>query len=213
MGCGPSSPSKSQGESSHTNFEMYNLNPLSYTPETAENEIRSSVVVTVHFVAHTIVEGGGNHWVISLQTAPRKSTRLEIVPGAYPGRVGFLGRLDIIRHPYGITRHSNKTVNIPAQPGHTVGHFLDAIVGADNHRYEFTQSGRGCGGWVRDQFYLFVQRGLLPPGWEAEFEAAINVFWVQNESRGPWPLTYGTYLRTRNTGRKGKGKGKKSKRQ
>lgn len=214
MGCGPSSPSKSEGgkKPSHTNFEMHNLNPLSYTPDSAESQIRSYVVTKVHFVAHSVLRNGGNHWDIFLQCGPDLSVRLEIVPGAYPGREGYLARLDIIRHPYGMTRVSHKTVSIsPQAPGLTVGEFLDAIVRADNHRYEFTKDGRGCGGWVRDQFYLFVQCGLIPTGWEARIEAAMTVFWNENRSQGAWPLTYGTYLRTRNTGRKGKGKQKRSK--
>ncbi|KAG5748769.1 hypothetical protein H9Q70_008585 [Fusarium xylarioides] len=201
MGCGSSSLRKHHGEPSHTNFEMLNMDPLSYIPEPSKDEIRGHVVTTVHFVAHSVLIKGGNHWDIFLQCGPDKSVRLEMVPGAFPGRVGFLARLDIILQGYGITRQSNKTVSIPPlSPGLTVGQFLDAIVGADNHRYEFTQEGRGCGGWVRDQFYLFVQCGLIPAGWEAEIEAAMKVFWIRNVNKGEWPLTSGTYLKDRSPG-------------
>ncbi|KAB5530398.1 hypothetical protein GE09DRAFT_1193951 [Coniochaeta sp. 2T2.1] len=39
----------------------------------------------------------------------------------------------------------------PPAPGHSVAEFLDTVVAAGNHRYEFTREGRGCAGWVRDK--------------------------------------------------------------
>ncbi|KAF4334229.1 hypothetical protein FBEOM_11925 [Fusarium beomiforme] len=186
---------------------MQNLDPLSYTPEASKNEIRSFSVTDVHFVADLVLQDGGNHWVIFLQCGPEASVRLEAVPGAYPGREGYLARLDIIPHSYGMARHSHKTVTIhPCTPGLTVGQFIDAIVRADNHRYEFTQAGRGCGGWVRDQFYVFIQNGLIPAGYEAQLESAIGTFWKENVAQSAWPLTYGTYLKARSNERKGKKK-------
>lgn len=82
----------------------------------------------------------------------------------------------------------------PTTSRFSVGEFLDTIVRANNHRYEFTREGRGCTSWVRDQFYLFVQADLLPFGWEGEFESAISSAWVKNQPQGQWPVTYGRYL-------------------
>lgn len=193
--------STSQGDrrqqSTHTNFEMHDLDPLNYVPEPKKGIIRSRTVYFVHFVAHSILENGGNHWDIFLQTGREESVRLEMVPGAFPGSEGYLGRLNIILHPYAITRHSQNLLTIPMDRRLSVANFLDAIVQADNHRYEFTREGRGCGGWVHDQFFLFVRAGLLPSGWESQFETMINTCWEDKASRGPWPLTYGTYLRNR----------------
>lgn len=171
---------------------------MSYIPQELKEEIRDKgrIVTEVHIVAHSIVETGGNHWDIFLQTG-KDSVRLEIVPGAWPGKNGYLGRVDIIHHSYKITRRYHKRVTIPATPGHSVADFLDAVVEAGNHRYEFTQAGRGCSGWIRDQFYLFVQRGLIPSGYEREVEQAMTHAWNRNQLVGPWPVTRGTYWRGR----------------
>lgn len=199
-----SSASKAErgSEPSHTNFEMYDIDPLNYTPESDKGRIRSRIVSFVHFVAHSTLESGGNHWDIFLETDEGRSVSFEMTPGAFPGREGFLGRLDIIHHPNPFPGVCHKAVSIPAQPGSSVANFLDAIVQADNHRYEFTREGRGCTGWVRDQFHLFAQVGLLPSGSESTVEAAITTAWEKHVSKGLWHVTYGTYLRSRG-GREG----------
>lgn len=186
---------------------MHQWDPLSYIPPEESHAIHSPdrIVTYVHFVAHAVLQTGGNHWDIFLQTGEDQSVRLEMSPGAFPGQEGYLGRLDIILLNYALTRNSHKTVTIPAIPGHSVADFLSAIVRADNHRYEFTREGRGCTGWIRDQFYLFVQFGLLLPGWEEEFEAAINGAWNRGTLIASRSATYGTYLRDRGRGRRSGG--------
>jgi hypothetical protein len=188
---------KRRRQSTHTSFEILYLDPLNYVPETKKSDIRNRIVYFVHFVAYSILESGGNHWNIFLETGKEESVRLEMIPGAFPGAEGYLGRLDIILHPYAMTRHSQKFLTIPMDRKYSVARFLDVIVQMDNHRYELTREGRGCGGWVRDQFYLFVRAGLLPSMWETQFESMIKMCWEDGTSRGPWPLTYGTYLRNR----------------
>ena len=200
MGGSVSSNAKGGKKPSRTNFETANRDPLSFIPEEDRNRLRSYHVTMVHVVAHTVVQGGGNHWDIFLQTGEVESVRLEVVPGN-PGREGNLARLEIMRHAYASTHHGQKTISITATPGYTVGNFLDTIVRADNHRYEFARGGGGSSGWVRDQFYLFVRAGLIPPGWESVIEQAINAAWYKNKSQGPWPVTYGTYLRERSGNR------------
>ncbi|KAI0141873.1 hypothetical protein GGR57DRAFT_486340 [Xylariaceae sp. FL1272] len=211
--CHSSTSTKGGKKASHTNFELHEFDPLSYIPEENKNDIRKTPVMLVHFVAHSVLQTGGNHWDIYLQTGDYTSVRIEMTPGAFPGRDGYLGRIDIIQHNYGITAHSHKTLTLkPTRAGLTVSSFLNAIVQADNHRYEFTKDGRGCGGWIRDQFHLFTNLNLIPSGHDRAFEEIINTYWVKNQSKGSWPLTYGTYLRTRQTGRKGgKKAGKRSK--
>ncbi|RSL57374.1 hypothetical protein CEP54_008330 [Fusarium duplospermum] len=119
---------------------MANLDPLSYIPETSKNRMRNGVVTVVHFVAHSVLKNGGNHWDIFLQIGNDESVRLEIVPGAYPGREGYIGRLDIMEHKYGVTRRRHRLLSIPTDHRHSVANFIDTIVQADNHRYEFTYS-------------------------------------------------------------------------
>ena len=165
--CSSGSPKKEKRapQPQHQSFEMHNIDPLNYVPEDAITKIRhpQRIVTLVHFVAHSVLESGGNHWVIFLETG-QQYVRLEVVPGAYPRREGYLARLDIIHNEYRLSRRHHNLVSIPAVTGHSVADFLDAIIAADNHRYEFTREGRGCTGWVRDQLYLFVQMGLLPTG-------------------------------------------------
>lgn len=207
MGCCFSSESSKKGKGrqsqSHQSFEMHNIDTLNYVPNNAVARIRDPkrIVTHVHFVAHSVLENGGNHWDVFLQTG-RRSVRLEISPGAYPGREGYIGRLDIVHNEYELTRKRHKLITIPPTPGHCVTEYLDAIIAAGHHRYEFTRDGRGCTGWVRDQFYLFVEMGLIPPGWEQQIESAMTKAWREGVSEGPWPVTQGRYL--------GQGKTKKS---
>ncbi|OIW24507.1 hypothetical protein CONLIGDRAFT_99114 [Coniochaeta ligniaria NRRL 30616] len=217
MGCCSSSETPKKEEAarqpqSHQSFEMHNIDTLNYVPEDAVARIRDPkrLVTQVHIVACSVLETGGNHWVISLQTTTggeeESAVRLEIRPGAYPGRDGYIGRLDVIHSSFEMmTRHHHKLVTIPpTTPGHCVAEWLDAIVAAGNHRYEFSREGRGCTGWVRDQFYLFVETGLLPPGWEQRVEHALTSAWVDGVLQGPWPVTQGRYLRRRKRMRGGK---------
>ncbi|KAK1768089.1 hypothetical protein QBC33DRAFT_569131 [Phialemonium atrogriseum] len=198
----------SRGSTSRSHLEsheMHEWDPLNYIPPCAEPDIRSPnrIVSAGHFIAHSVLQSGGNHWQIYLQTGKDESVCLELVPGAFPGQEGFLGRFDIVLHGYGLTRNTHKTVSISAVPGRSVADFLDAIIANDNHRYEFTQDGRGCTGWVLDQFHLFMRAGLLPPGREHDLEEAVNTAWEDGRSRGPRAVTLGTYVRDRGGGRRG----------
>lgn len=185
-----------QQPQSHYNFETHDLDPLNYVPDDSIALVRDPhrIVSLVHFVADSVIESGGNHWFILLETG-NSFVRLEISPGAYPGREGYIGRFDIIHHGYGLTKHHHKDVAILSSGRHSVADFLDTIVNTGNHHYEFTREGRGCTGWVRDQFYLFVEMGLLPPGREQDVETALTSAWVNGTSQGPWPITLGRYLR------------------
>ncbi|KAH7303300.1 hypothetical protein B0I35DRAFT_485302 [Stachybotrys elegans] len=187
---------------------MSNLDPFNYIPESEKADIRKRSVYFAHFVAYSALENGGNHWDIFLQTAKNESVRIDMTPGAYPGSEGYLGRLDVASDRWGATCRGHKILTIPMDRRHSVASFLDAITQADNHRYEFTREGRGCGGWIRDQFYLFVGAGLLPSGWEPTFESTITVFWENEAPRSPWPVTHGTYLKDRK-----RTKGKQKRRQ
>ncbi|KAI9151469.1 hypothetical protein HJFPF1_08671 [Paramyrothecium foliicola] len=140
---------------------MHDLDLMNYIPESGKEYIRSRAVSIVHFVACAVLDNGGNHWNISLQTSKDQSIRLDMSPSALPGSGGYLGRLDVILQPYAIMRHNHMALSIPMDYQHNVAKFLDAIV-QDNYRYEFRPGGRGCGGWIRDQLSLFMSAGLLP---------------------------------------------------
>jgi hypothetical protein len=196
---------------SHTSFEMSNMDPLNYIPASSRGEIREKIVYYVHLVAHSVLQSGGNHWDIYLQTGAKESVRLDMNPGAFPGRIGFLGRLDISRHNYPVTNRHQLLTTIAAARRCTVGFVLDAIVRADNHRYEFTKNGRGCTSWVQDQFYLFIDIGLLPPGHERNFEKAITTAWIGGRSHGPSAVTRGVYLRERDGSQKSGNKKRQTK--
>ncbi|KAH7348448.1 hypothetical protein BKA65DRAFT_361558, partial [Rhexocercosporidium sp. MPI-PUGE-AT-0058] len=93
-----------------------------------------------------------NHWSIYLQTGPKESVRLNMDPstvlGAPAPNHGYRGRLTAEPRRYAITRNQERTVTIPANPGHSVGQFMDVIIIDGNHLYDFTTRGRGCTGWI-----------------------------------------------------------------
>jgi hypothetical protein len=188
--------------------ELEQWNPINYVVPGSEAEILedNQSVNSVHLVSLMALENGGNHWNLFLQTGSERYVQLDMAPGAWPGEHGYLGRLDINLMNHGISSHQHCHIIVPTQPGYTAVNFLNAIFRADNHRYEFTQQGRGCTGWMRDQFALFARDGLLLSGHEDEVDYAVNHEWRQGTVTRPWPLTSGSYLRERKRrGRKYRG--------
>ncbi|KAJ9155573.1 hypothetical protein NKR23_g1754 [Pleurostoma richardsiae] len=191
-----------EAEDSPGNHELSEVNTINFVNDEAWIRRPDLVVTQIHFVAATLLQNGGNHWNMHLQTSKDESVKIDLEPSAWPGpfQHGYLGRLDISRRSYAITRHRHHCVTVPARPGVAAVSFLKAIVNADNHRYEFTQAGRGCTGWMRDQFFLFVQQGLLQPGYERQIEEAMTQEWNRGRATRPWPVTQGYYLRDLNAG-------------
>lgn len=97
-------------------------------------------------------------------------------------------------------------MKIPATRGHPVAHFIDAIINAGNHEYDFTTEGRGCTGWILDQFHLFQQLGLIPPEFDA-LKRAIKFEWKGERPARDWGVTHGYYMRNTRGGGWGKSGG------
>ena len=178
-------------------YVLSHVNPLNYITNEAQIRSPGLVVSHVHLVAIMRLENGGNHWNMYLQTCSGQYVKINVEPGAWPGPFGrgYLARIDVTLRESGGPDDVHCDAVVPARHGVTVSDFLDAILHADSHRYEFTQAGRGCTGWMRDQFLLFVQRGLLEPGHEAQVEEAIAQEWEGGLALRPWPVTRGYYLR------------------
>lgn len=186
-----------------SNHELSQWSPLNFVNDEAWIRKPERQVSQVHFVAVTRLQTGGDHWNMYLQVG-NESVRIDMEPGAWPGPFGqgYLGRLDISHQMDPITRNCEHRITVPARPGVAAMHFITAIVNADNHRYEFTQAGRGCTGWMGDQYLLFVQQGLLQPGYERQVEEAMNQEWDGGRATRSWPATSGYYLRDLNRSRR-----------
>ncbi|KAL5331936.1 hypothetical protein ACEPPN_001476 [Leptodophora sp. 'Broadleaf-Isolate-01'] len=200
MGCGMSTPKVSGGSGvvSQAAHALQDYNPVRYQPD-HQRLIRDPhrIVSHVHFVAQTILQNGGNHWGIYLQTAANESVRINMDPsellGAKSPGHGYRGRMDIIHRKHAVTRNLVGLVTVPANPGHPVAHFIDAIINAGNHQYDFTTEGRGCTGWILDQYHLFLQLALIPPG--HDLEKAVGQEWIQGRATKAHPVTRGFYMR------------------
>src|SRR5260370_1444283 len=115
----------------------------------------------------------------------------DLLGAQSPGH-GYRGQMDIIHRDHAITRNHQAVITHPAVPGHQVAHFIDAIINAGNHEYDFTTQGRGCTGWMLDQYHLFLQRGLIQPG-ENDMESAINMQWINGRPTAERAATHGFY--------------------
>ncbi|KAH7419698.1 hypothetical protein BKA64DRAFT_651429 [Cadophora sp. MPI-SDFR-AT-0126] len=206
MGCGMSTPQKRAASHPHAAggggvvspaHALQDYNPVRYHPDQREIRDPRRIVSHVHFVAQTVLQNGGNHWAIYLQTSPRESVSINMDPsellGAQSPGHGYRGRMDIIQRNYAITNNRVGLVTIPANPGHPVAHFIDAIINAGNHQYDFTTAGRGCTGWILDQYHLFLQLGLISPG--QDMEMAVGQEWVSGRPNKAHPVTRGFYMR------------------
>lgn len=160
--------------------------------------VRTCKVILVHFVAQTALVNGGNHWNIWFQIGSKEAVHMNMVPGDLLGapvvRHGYRGRIDVSHGKYYMAKVREATVTVPATQGHSVGEFIDAIVDAGNHEYDFTAEGRGCTGWILDQFHLFVRLSLIRPGLDG-LETAINMQWIDGRPVDEWPVTRGFYMR------------------
>jgi len=193
-----------EAQETQSSHQLQQWDPINYVvPEDRKAILARGLIVTqVNLVAQTVLQSGGNHWTMFLQTGPESAVRIDMEPGAWPGSNGYLGRLDIVRRNHVVSRNRQTVLSIRARPGVTAADFLSTIINSDSHRYEFTQAGRGCTGWMRDQFYLFVQQGLLEAGYEEQVEYALNHEWRRDRAVRSWPLTQGTYLRDRGARRR-----------
>ncbi|EPE35579.1 hypothetical protein GLAREA_11279 [Glarea lozoyensis ATCC 20868] len=175
-----------------------NFNPVTYSP--SQELIRSAnrVVIAVRFVAQTVLQNGSNHWVIFLQTGQEEAVRINMDPsltlGAQTPGHGYRGAMTITHRNHAVTRNHELMISIPTGRQHTVAQFIDTIVGARHHEYDFTTEGRGCTGWILDQYHLFLRQGLIPPKFDA-IESAINMEWRQGKPSGGRQATRGFYMK------------------
>ncbi|RFU33367.1 hypothetical protein B7463_g2947, partial [Scytalidium lignicola] len=189
MGCGLS-------ESHELNYD-----PVRYEngeAKTGEAKTRDPhrIVIQVHFIAQSVLENGGNHWGISLQTGPEEYVRLNMDPsnvlGAQAPDHGYRGRLYIRRDA--VTYKPEKIVTIPANPGHSVFQFIDVITNEGNHLYDFTTRCRGCTGWILEQLMLFEHHHLIPGGYD--LANVISQQWEGGRATNLHTgVTRGTYMR------------------
>lgn len=194
----PGGTSGDRGKGGGNSRELRNYDPVRYLSDRAVIRDPNRTVICVHFVAHTLLQNGGNHWTIYLQTSPKDSVRINMEPGELRGAPapghGYRGEMQLTHRNHNVTRNRQFYVTIPAFPGHPVAHFIDAIINAGNHEYDFTTEGRGCTGWILDQYRLFSQSALIRPGFDA-IENAINLQWVRGQPTSEWPATRGFYMR------------------
>jgi hypothetical protein len=207
MGCGPSKPSRPKEEAGGRSgkrsgggqaggvLELQGYEPVRY--ESDETAIRAQIVTQVHFVAQTVLQSGGNHWGIYLQTGHNGSVRLNMDPstvlGAQAPDHGYRGQLKVRYRDHAVTRNQEKMVTIPANPGHSVAQFIDVIINEGNHLYDFTTRGRGCTGWILDQFNLFEHHNLIPGG--HNLAEVISQQWERGHAVKHIGVTRGSYMK------------------
>ncbi|KAK3943429.1 hypothetical protein QBC46DRAFT_307500 [Diplogelasinospora grovesii] len=204
------------GTTSEEPLNVYD--PVRYKPGVFEICDPTSLVIKVHFVAESVLQNGGNHWIICLQTPDQAVVRLNMSPtdvrGARVSGHGYRGQIEIT---YGeddaMTRNDSTQekhhclVTVPATPDQTVANFILAIMDAGNHEYDFTTEGRGCTGWIIDQYRLFDQLDLIQPGFDA-IETAIALEWVNGRPTDQSTITRGFYMRDTRGGGWGRGVGR-----
>lgn len=81
-----SSPSDGTGKSSGhrgSSHELRSYEPVRYLSDRAQ--ARSLPVQCVHFVAHSVLQNGGNHWTMFLQASPSRSVRINMDPSEVRG--------------------------------------------------------------------------------------------------------------------------------
>lgn len=102
--------------------------------------------------------------------------------------------MEVSVREYNVSRNRHQIVTIPTTRGHTVADFIDVIIAAGNHEYDFTTEGRGCTGWMLDQYRLFLANGLIRSGFDA-IERTIGLAWVEGQPVSEHAITRGFYMR------------------
>src|ERR1700761_7959690 len=154
MGCCASTPKETSGGS----HQLQQYNPVRYASDRDHIRDPNRIVTRIHFIAQTVLQSGGNHWTLYLQTGPKQAVRINMNPsdllGAQISGHGYRGEMEITHRNHDITRYREYVLTVLATPGHSVAEFIDAIIRASNHEYDFTTVGRGCTGWMLDQYHL-----------------------------------------------------------
>ncbi|TPX07621.1 uncharacterized protein E0L32_010720 [Thyridium curvatum] len=199
MGNCLSSPSDGARKSSGhrvSSHELRSYEPIQYQSD--RTEARGLPVQCVHFVAHTLLANGGNHWIMFLQASPGRSVQINMEPSEVRGAPapghGYRGVMQVSAREIGVSEDRHQIVTIPTTRGRAVADFIDAIVAAGHHEYDFTTEGRGCTGWMLDQYRLFLQNGLIRSGFDV-IERIIGLAWVEGQPISERAVTHGFYMR------------------
>ncbi|KAL4929003.1 uncharacterized protein BDV17DRAFT_291008 [Aspergillus undulatus] len=154
------------------NFTLPPFKSIRYVRADQKQLILHSPVLYATAVAHSKLEGGGNHWCFYLVIDEETSVRLDMTPSHSVGSTSIVGGFKVIL-------------------GLTVAHFIRLLEGNKRHQYEFTSQGKGCRYWTDDQLSLFQMAGLATnPAQMAEAKAAIL---TQYPDQVQYPLVVGGY--------------------
>ncbi|KAH6701275.1 hypothetical protein BKA61DRAFT_620430 [Leptodontidium sp. MPI-SDFR-AT-0119] len=177
------------------NYTPPAFQPVIYIPVGGEAKIRGLQVQKIYAVAHDVLENGGNHWCLYLQTADHQSVCIDSTPTySVPSTVLHDGSKANI-----VISHLNNCLPISAMcavpltvcVNLTVGSVLELFIHSGRHNYEFDSQGRGCRQWTSDQITLLEAQHYITSASEAN--AARNAILIQYPSGANYALVPGAY--------------------
>ncbi|RYP76992.1 hypothetical protein DL769_003527 [Monosporascus sp. CRB-8-3] len=169
--------------------------PISYIPASQRDAIRDLKANSIWAVGHELLPQGGNHWCFYIQVGNGRSVSLDTVPSGWRGTVipgGSKGNIIVGLQDFEAPTQAERISKLDIDDAtSTVGCFLDVIVDAGRHHYEFTEAGSGCRQWTTDQIDLFYKHGLVASYHQVE-QAKDDILtrWDNGRSLGEkYPLT------------------------
>ncbi|OJD18254.1 hypothetical protein AJ78_01693 [Emergomyces pasteurianus Ep9510] len=169
--------------------------PLRYIPAEEKEAMLNLTVLWVDAAAHGRLPKGGNHWCFYLRVSDDRSVRVDISPSySVPSVVmpGGSKAIMIVSHlPSPVSNSATKVVRLDVPPGSTTRDFINSIVNAKRHQYEFNAEGQGCRFWVDHQITLFESQGFFLHG--SQITEAKNAIRTQYPDQIQYPLVIGSY--------------------
>lgn len=106
---------------------------------------------------------------------------------------GNRGKLHLRYDTWAQSNQCEYVVTKPVNGQHSVPDFIDAIVAAGHSKFDFTTNGRGCTGWVLDQYELFAKEGFI----ESEFDlkGVMEQEWQGGRATKASKITRGFYMK------------------
>jgi len=165
-----------------------------YIPAGEKDKIYALPVVKISAVGHGLLENGGNHWCFYLTVSADTSVRVDISPSySIPGTTlkgGSKAFIVVSDLSYLLSTSAQKVCEFEIKDSLSVGDFLDVLVNAGRHKYEFNSLGQGCRKWTTDQITLFEERGVFKA---SEAAAAKDAILTEHPTGRRYPLVFGAY--------------------
>jgi hypothetical protein len=133
-----------------------------------------------------------NHWAIFLQVDPKKSVKLDMIPG--DGDDGLLGYIVLESKGYNMTNKGIRSLTFIPTCEFPVSDVLNLIMKNGRDKYIFTEEEEGCRFWICTLVRDLEEAGKLLKDSAATALSTLGSYWVFPSGSVPRKMEAGTFF-------------------